>query len=63
MIKDFLAVTPGVGDFWPQGVVVAPDGTMYFDQDGISGIGPPAMVAYSPSGAITRLWSAASSRG
>ena len=63
VIKDFLAVTPGVGDFWPQGVVVAPNGTMYLDQDGISGIGPPAIVAYSPSGAITRLWSAASSPG
>ena len=63
VIKDFLAVIPGVGDFWPQGVVVAPNGTMYFDQDGISGIGPPAIVAYSPSGAITRLWNAPSSPG
>jgi len=56
-LKDFLPAIPGVGDFWPQGVVVAPDGTMYLDQDGISGIGPPAIVAYSPSGVTTRLWS------
>jgi hypothetical protein len=36
LIKDFLPAVPGVGDFWPQGVVVAPNGTMYLDQDGIS---------------------------
>jgi DNA-binding beta-propeller fold protein YncE len=47
----------GVGDFWPQGVAVAADGTVYFDQDGISGIGPPAIVAQSPSGVVTALWS------
>jgi hypothetical protein len=63
VITDFLAAIPGIGDFWPQGVAVAPNGTLYFDQDGISGIGPPAIVAYSPSGAITKLWSAPSSPG
>jgi DNA-binding beta-propeller fold protein YncE len=47
----------GVGDFWPQGVAVAPDGTVYYDQDGISGIGPPAIVAQTPSGVVTSLWS------
>jgi hypothetical protein len=51
---------PGVGDFWPQGVAVAPDGTIYLDQDGISGIGPPAIVAYAPSGVARTLWSQAS---
>jgi hypothetical protein len=51
---------PGVGDFWPQGVAVAPDGTVYLDQDGVSGIGPPAIVAYGPSGVARTLWSQAS---
>jgi hypothetical protein len=62
-VKDFLDPVPGVGDFWPQGVVVAPNGTMYFDQDGTGGIGPPAIIAYSPDGTTTRLWSAPKSPG
>jgi hypothetical protein len=56
MVTSFDTV-PGVGDFWPQGVAVTADGTVYLDQDGISGIGPPAIVAYSPSGVATDVWS------
>jgi hypothetical protein len=47
---------PGVGDFWPQGVAAAPDGTIYLDQDGISGIGPPAIIKDAPGGRLTELW-------
>jgi serine/threonine-protein kinase len=56
VVANFRSV-PGVGDFWPQGVAVAPDGTIYVDQDGDSGIGPPAIVAYLPNGTSSRLWS------
>jgi hypothetical protein len=57
---DFNTV-PGVGDFWPQGVAVASDGTIYVDQDGISGIGPPAIVEHLPNGTSSRLWSQSTS--
>jgi hypothetical protein len=56
VVANFRSV-PGVGDFWPQGVAVASDGTIYLDQDGASGIGPPAIVAYLPNGTSSRLWS------
>jgi sugar lactone lactonase YvrE len=46
----------GVGDFWPQGVAAAPDGTIYLDQDGISGIGPPAIIEEAPGGRPAALW-------
>jgi streptogramin lyase len=55
VITDFDTV-PGVGDFWPQGVAVASDGTIYLDQDGVGGIGPPSIVAYSPTGKVSALW-------
>jgi hypothetical protein len=49
----------GVGDFWPQRVSAASDGAISFDQDGIAGIGPPAIVEQAPSGVVTALWSRA----
>jgi sugar lactone lactonase YvrE len=52
-----LTSTAGVGAFWPTGVAVAPDGTIYLDQDGTGGVGPPAIVECSPNGAVTALWS------
>jgi hypothetical protein len=42
--------------FWPQGIAVAADGTLYLGQDGVSGIGPPAIVERSSSGTVTVLW-------
>jgi len=55
LIKSFGTIG-GIGAFWPQGVAVAPDGTVYLDQGGVSGIGPPAIVMYSPSGEVMVLW-------
>ncbi|HEY1830896.1 MAG TPA: hypothetical protein VGG38_11680 [Acidimicrobiales bacterium] len=60
VVADFNTV-PGVGDFWPQGVAVASNGTIYLDQDGISGIGPPAIVEYLPNGSSSGLWSQSTS--
>jgi hypothetical protein len=54
-IMDFDTV-PAVGPFWPQGVAVATDGSIYADQDGVSGIGPPAIIQVSPDGGIQILW-------
>jgi hypothetical protein len=47
---------PWVGDFWPTGVAEADDGTVYLDQLGNGGIGPPAIVAEPPGGPPVALW-------
>jgi sugar lactone lactonase YvrE len=52
-----LSSIPGI-NFWPTGVAIAPDGTIYVDQDGTGGVGPPAIVEDSPSGSISVAWSA-----
>jgi hypothetical protein len=43
--------------FWPQGVAATSDGTLYVDQDGVSGIGPPAIVECSMTAGDKVLWS------
>jgi hypothetical protein len=45
-----------VGPFWPTGVALGRDGTIYLDQHGYGGVGPPAIVALSPKGKVTVLW-------
>jgi hypothetical protein len=42
--------------FWPQGIAVATDGTVYLAQDGVSGIGTGAIVSESPMGTVSVLW-------
>jgi hypothetical protein len=55
--SDFLSYRlPGNAYFWPQGIAVAADGTVYLSQDGLAGIGPPAIVEQSPSGRVSVLW-------
>ena len=56
-VTDFLSYRlPGGSPFWPQGIAVGPDGSLYLDQDGISGIGPPTIVKYSSDGTSSVLW-------
>jgi len=54
---------PAVGPFWPQDVAVTPTGSIYADQDGVSGIGPPAIIELAPSGTLQVLWTAAGQSG
>jgi streptogramin lyase len=55
--SDFLSYRlPGNAYFWPQGIAVAADGTVYLSQDGQAGIGPPAIVEQSSSGRVSVLW-------
>jgi hypothetical protein len=55
--NDFLSYRlPGNADFWPQGIAVSADGTVYLSQDGQAGIGPPAIVEQSSSGNVSVLW-------
>jgi hypothetical protein len=35
---------------------VSSNGTLYLSQDGVSGIGPPAIVARSAGGVVMQLW-------
>jgi hypothetical protein len=59
-VTDFLSWRlPGGTDFWPQGIAVGSDGSLYLDQDGVSGIGPPVIVQYQPDGKSTVLWNRA----
>jgi hypothetical protein len=46
---------PGGGAFWPQGIAATGSG-MYLDSDGVSGIGPAAIVTGGPPGPVTVLW-------
>ncbi|MGO9856140.1 MAG: hypothetical protein ACLPYY_13990 [Acidimicrobiales bacterium] len=60
-IVDYLSYRlPDGRPFWPQGIAEGGDGTLYLAQDGVSGIGPPAVVARSPSGTTSVLWSSKS---
>jgi hypothetical protein len=55
--NDFLSYRlPGNAGFWPQGIAVSADGTVYLSQDGLAGIGPPAIVEQSSSGKVSVLW-------
>jgi hypothetical protein len=55
--NDFLSYRlPGNADFWPQGIAVSTNGTLYLSQDGQAGIGPPAIVEQSSSGKVSVLW-------
>ena len=56
-VANFLTYRPDGMDFWPQGIAVGSDGVLYLDQDGVSGIGPPLIVKYSPGGTSSVLWS------
>ncbi len=49
---------PGVGPFWPQGITASPGGTIYMSQDGVSGIGAPAIVSLDTQHKTTVLWTA-----
>jgi hypothetical protein len=61
-VTDYLAYRlPGGSFFWPQGIAVGPGGSLYLDQDGVSGIGPPAIVKYWPVGTNSVLWQQATS--
>jgi hypothetical protein len=54
---DFLTYRlPGGRPFWPQGIAAAADGSIYLSQDGVSGIGPAAILEESPSGTLSVLW-------
>jgi glucose/arabinose dehydrogenase len=48
---------PNGKPFWPQGIAASSDGTLFLAQDGVAGIGPPAIVEWSPDGTTTVLWS------
>lgn len=55
--NDFLSYRlPGNADFWPQGIAVSADGTVYLSQDGLAAIGPPAIVEQSSGGNVSVLW-------
>ena len=43
--------------FWPQGIAEGIHGSLYLDQDGIGGIGPPAILKRTSLGAVGMLWS------
>ena len=47
---------PDHTSFWPQGIAVGGDGTLYLGQDGVSGIGTGAIVSESPKGTVSVLW-------
>jgi hypothetical protein len=47
---------PDGTEFWPQGIAVTANGTLYLGQDGVSGIGPAAVVRESPNGSVSVLW-------
>jgi hypothetical protein len=49
------------GLFWPQGIAVAANGTIYLAQDGVSGIGPAAILEELPGGTVSVLWQSQSS--
>lgn len=56
-VANFLAYQlPGGGHFWPQGIAVGPSGTLFVDQDGVAGIGPPVIAERSPTGVLSVLW-------
>ena len=58
VVVDYLSQRlPDGKPFWPQGIAEGSNGTLYLAQDGVSGIGPPAIVERSPSGATSVLWS------
>ncbi len=60
-IVDYLSYRlPDGRPFWPQGIAEGADGTLYLAQDGVSGIGPPAIVTRSPRGTTSVLWSSES---
>ena len=48
----------GIGPFWPQGITASAGGTIYLSQDGVSGIGPAAIVSLDTQHKITVLWTA-----
>jgi hypothetical protein len=54
---------PGGSGFWPQGIAVTAGGTLYLAQDGVSGIGSPAIVQEAPNGRLTVLWQARAPTG
>jgi hypothetical protein len=57
-VISFSANIAGIGPFWPQGITAGPDGTLYLSQDGVSGIGPPAIISVRPQHTVTTLWTA-----
>ena len=60
LIANFLSEgLPNHDHFEPQGIAVSRDGALYLSQDGVSGIGPPAIVRRSPGGTVSVLWESA----
>lgn len=48
--------------FWPTGVAVGGESTIYVDQEGDAGVGPPTIIALSSKGKVTVLWLAGSGK-
>ncbi len=62
-IDSFLTYRlPDGSFFWPQGIAMSAGGTLYFGQDGVSGIGDGAIVSESPRGTFSVLWQLSSTQ-
>jgi hypothetical protein len=60
LIANFLShPLPDKEDFEPQGIAAGSDDSLYLSQDGVAGIGPPAIVERRANGTIALLWSPA----
>lgn len=56
ILRGFCGIS-GVGPFWLTGVAAGASDTIYMDQEGDAGVGPPSIVAMSPKGTFRVLWS------
>ena len=58
VVSNFISFRLPSGElFWPQGIAEGIHGSLYLDQDGIAGIGPPAILKRTLLGAVDVLWS------
>lgn len=57
LVANFLSFRlPNGKLFWPQGIAQGRDGSLYLDQGGTAGIGPPAIVKRTAVGTMEVLW-------
>jgi hypothetical protein len=56
-VKSFTRLEAGFA-FWPTGIAVASDGSLYLDQSAGGGVGPPALIHLGISGGVHLLWDA-----